>query len=44
MDGFDRKLNRTDSCPPLVDAVNTLTYLINRGPSKPLDFAIPEEI
>ncbi len=26
------------------EAVNTAAYLINRGPSKPLDLAIPEEI
>jgi hypothetical protein len=26
------------------EVVNTATYLINRGPSKPLDLAIPEEI
>ncbi len=26
------------------EAVSTTTYLINRGPSKPLDLAIPEEI
>ncbi|KAI9198572.1 hypothetical protein LWI28_018376 [Acer negundo] len=26
------------------EAVNTAAYLINRGPSKPLDIAIPEEI
>ena len=26
------------------EVVNTAAYLINRGPSKPLDLAIPEEI
>ena len=26
------------------DAVSTVTYLINRGPSVPIEFRLPEEV